>query len=330
MFQKISSNISGRLAVWGILCLNFLGVFVYAFIPEMVFKEHIFYFIIELILLLGTYLVMSKSGIDPVKETGIKNRVDWLSFIYVALISVGLLYFGNFFANIVFYSFESFGYMPAQSSLDEISTIAELVISLFTVALLPAISEEFLVRGGILTSLRRSLGNKKAIIISALFFALLHGSVVQTVHQFLMGVACALLLIAGGSIWYCVALHFFNNAFALIITYLQSFIVQDSAQSATNFFEISSILPSAIMAVVGFVCLIFALNAFMRRLERKRGKEFVCERLSFNTLINRAQRIGEIKVERAEFSSTEKLMLGLSFLTTIALIILDLVKGFGV
>ncbi len=324
-----SGNVSGRLAIWAIVCLNILASFIYLLIPENDLKDHFFYIVIEIVFLLGTLLICRYSGFDVKNATGITKKVDGVGFLYVFVMSVGLLYFGSFFANIIYYALEALGYVAPETDIS-VTNITELVLSLITVAVLPAVSEEVLLRGGIFPSLRNSVGTKKAIILSALFFALLHGSVVQTVHQFIIGAFCALLLIGGGSILYCIALHFFNNAIAVVMTYLQPALLgaESVEMTAVEFFALENLIPSAVISVVGFIALVFALCAFLRRMERKRNLEYIPEKSSISSVLRRAERIEGRELSEKSESVLEKILFFSAVAVTLVIIVVDMVRGF--
>ena len=99
-----------------------------------------------------------------------------------------------------------------------INGVGELIVYIFTLALVPAVSEEIFFRGLILNSLS---GVKKmfAVLISSLCFALYHASAVQFFYQFLFGVCFALLAMSAKSVVPCIFAHFINNAVVLLFTY---------------------------------------------------------------------------------------------------------------
>lgn len=90
------------------------------------------------------------------------------------------------------------------------------VLGLLCVCVAPALGEEFMFRGVMLGSYRRK-GGLKAVVLSALVFALGHFNPAQLVHQFILGVVLAYLVEATDNIWYAVAVHFLNNVLALFL-----------------------------------------------------------------------------------------------------------------
>lgn len=93
-------------------------------------------------------------------------------------------------------------------------------LALLIMAVLPAFGEEFLMRGSVLYGLS-SRGTWFGILVSALFFSLMHANPVQTVHQFGLGLSMAITLVLTGSVWATVLVHFFNNFISVtLVTFL--------------------------------------------------------------------------------------------------------------
>ena len=112
--------------------------------------------------------------------------------------------------------FAQFGLMPPDMEL----TIPErpLTAALFflNIAVVPALVEEFTYRGIVLGSLR-PWGDRFAVGVSALLFALLHRNMAQFPNALLMGLALGYFLVKTNSIWTSVALHFCNNLVVLLV-----------------------------------------------------------------------------------------------------------------
>lgn len=91
---------------------------------------------------------------------------------------------------------------------------ASLPIILLLGAAAPAIAEETLFRGAILQSLRPALG-RGAVVLTALFFALMHFDPWRLAPTFLLGLVAGALVLRTGSIWTAVLYHFVNNALVI-------------------------------------------------------------------------------------------------------------------
>ena len=102
-----------------------------------------------------------------------------------------------------------------------------LLLDLFVFALVPAVMEELLMRGIVLSTLR-PLGNVTAVSVSALMFGLLHGNLAQAPYAFLMGLILGSIYIHTDSLRPVIAVHALANTIAVIMSYLRLY-----ADSAT-------------------------------------------------------------------------------------------------
>lgn len=84
---------------------------------------------------------------------------------------------------------------------------ASLARALFDIAVLPAIGEELLFRGVILSGLLGVFGRRRAIIVSALLFATIHLSPLSFAHLALLGYVLARVRVGSGSLWPCMLIH---------------------------------------------------------------------------------------------------------------------------
>ena len=109
------------------------------------------------------------------------------------------------------------GTLQASSSFP--ATPAALVQALILNALLPAVCEELMFRGGILGAWERR-GADSAIVVSSLMFAALHGSVEGLPVQLVMGFALGYVVMRSGSLWAGVIAHASFNAGVLVAGYL--------------------------------------------------------------------------------------------------------------
>ncbi|MDE5602135.1 MAG: CPBP family intramembrane metalloprotease [Clostridia bacterium] len=141
-------------------------------------------------------------------------------------------------------------------------------LSLIIMAALPAFGEELLMRGNVFHGLStRNIWF--GILMSALFFSLMHANPAQTVHQFGLGIVLALVMTLSGSLWACVLVHFFNNFISLTLT---SFMPQvDVIYYRLGYFNW---LTGAASVIVGLFILISLLYAMYRMGDKKEGGNF--------------------------------------------------------
>ena len=101
----------------------------------------------------------------------------------------------------------------------DVSANYQVVLMLFTTAVVPAFVEEFLFRGLILSNLL-PYGRTTAIFASALLFGVMHQNVEQLFYATVAGLVLGYLYVKTRSIWVCVLLHFVNNFTSVLQTVL--------------------------------------------------------------------------------------------------------------
>jgi membrane protease YdiL (CAAX protease family) len=89
--------------------------------------------------------------------------------------------------------------------------------SLFVIALSPAICEEVLFRGAIMSGLRQRMPAWATILVVGLLFGLFHLSIYRVLVTGLSGVVIAYVVYRSGSIWLGVIIHFINNGTAVLL-----------------------------------------------------------------------------------------------------------------
>lgn len=89
-------------------------------------------------------------------------------------------------------------------------------------AIFAPIFEEWLCRGMVLRGLLTKVKPAWAIIISALFFALIHMNPWQALNAFIIGLVMGFVYYRTGNLYLTMLIHFVNNAFAVILAHIPS------------------------------------------------------------------------------------------------------------
>lgn len=135
---------------------------------------------------------------------------------------------GNFATNYISVFFESaFGIVFESPDMQTPNTPLGIFAFLLQVSVVPALVEEFAVRGVIMMPLRK-YGNLFAIIVSSAIFGLMHGNLVQAPFAFVVGMGIGYLVITTGSMWTGVIIHFLNNFFSCVITLLYDYLPEEA------------------------------------------------------------------------------------------------------
>ena len=136
--------------------------------------------------------------------------------------------------------------IKARSNLD-------FFVNLIMIAVLPAIGEELMFRGGLQRSVNRIFGNHHAAIwLSAIIFSAIHVQFYGFIPRMLLGAGFGYLYYFSGNLWYAILAHFLNNAYAVCIAfYMQKHnIPLDKAEDPIGFpwygYLISAIITIAL------------------------------------------------------------------------------------
>lgn len=172
-----------------------------------------------------------------------KERAEFLSFHRVKVSTLLAVILFTFFsmplislANLVSQFFTTNRVIEAMETTDMGQT-AFLPLFL-SVGIFAPFCEELLCRGIYYRGYRRSGSAFRAMLLSALLFALLHMNINQAIYAFLMGVLAVLLVEATGSLWTSVFYHMLINSSQVILmsamTKIDPGIYSDSAAQLTN------------------------------------------------------------------------------------------------
>ena len=132
-----------------------------------------------------------------------------------------------------------------------IKSTKNYIISLISLALIPAVCEEILFRGVIVNALKHK-GYWFAIVLSSIMFSIFHFSPAQLIYPICFGLILAIVYLKTNNIVFPILLHFINNAFSLSIQYFSN--------SSAPFVHSTSTLIYAIITFIiwiGIMCWMF-------------------------------------------------------------------------
>ncbi|MBO4905488.1 MAG: CPBP family intramembrane metalloprotease [Bacteroidaceae bacterium] len=109
--------------------------------------------------------------------------------------------------------------LPALPDLVPEQSVDQLLntpLGLLTVCLIGPLAEEMIFRAGVLGSLLRSMSPLVAIVLSASFFAIIHGNPAQMPAAFWLGLLLGWAFYSTQSLAAPLAIHIFNNSLAAV------------------------------------------------------------------------------------------------------------------
>ncbi len=192
--------------------------------------------------------------IDVVRVAKLRGKLNAVQILLLPFIAIAAILVFLPLANSWGAFLGLIGYHGAGVSMPSFSNVGFYFLALFVMAILPAIGEEILMRGTVFAGL--STRNVWfGVLMSGLFFSLMHANPVQTVHQFGLGVVLALVVALSGSIWAGVIIHFFNNFISITLT---AYIPQvDQIYQKLGYFNWLTGAASVLVGLFLLVCLLY-------------------------------------------------------------------------
>lgn len=159
---------------------------------------------------------MSQADRDAIVEQFEKPRSNFLMLI---ALPAGFMFCmaGNYIVAFFVSLMDSVGVELTAPESPLPSGFLGAVMYIIQIAFIPALVEEFALRGVVMQPLRR-FGDGFAIFMSSLVFALMHGNMIQAPFALIAGLAIGYFVIATDSIWTGVLIHFANNLFSSLLT----------------------------------------------------------------------------------------------------------------
>lgn len=134
--------------------------------------------------------------------------------------------FANIAAAYVDSIFTSFGIDYSIGETDIPKGVFGFLLYTLSTAIVPAVLEEFALRGIVLGTLRK-FGDTFALITSSICFGIMHGNFEQIPFAFMAGLILGFVTIKTGSLRVAVFIHFLNNFISVAFSYMRNIISED-------------------------------------------------------------------------------------------------------
>jgi len=222
----------------GLVCVLFVALqYVFYFIISMapwLISDTISYIVMSVVLeglfVVAVVTVAASRRKAVVPATTMNKKVNWAMVGMCALVSVVCIVLFSDLSNAFAYTLEAIGYRST-SEIVSLGGVFGYLINIVTVCAVPALCEELMFRGVVLNSFR---GYNKwiGISVSAVAFMLMHGNPEQTIHQLLLGFVLGYIVWETRNIWASILIHFFNNFFAITLSFIMSLVRQNSGEGS--------------------------------------------------------------------------------------------------
>lgn len=206
--------------------------------------------LISMLSLLGAYaFVKVYIRKDDSKKTQKHTVIECFKMLVEAIFFTCLL------QCVIIYAQEKWGLK--NTAVNEILSVEGLdnfllqIFYLTTIGIIPAIFEELFFRKGLI-DLTREYGDKFAILISSLIFAVIHLNITQGIFAFFMGIILGTLYVKTGKLRYGMILHGMNNSYAVLASIFSS-CNWNFAYTVLDYFVISIFIFSILIVILELI-----------------------------------------------------------------------------
>ena len=201
------------------LSQELIAMLVYMLLPD-VYDHYLFSNLLSFITLYGIALPIAYPILKRLPEVSpLKEKAKPSSFIKGFFVAYLTMYVGNFVSIYLIELIQSASGNTLTNPLEESIESTPLWATVLFVAILAPILEEIVFRGIICKRLL-ALGEGFTIILSGLFFALLHGNLYQLFYAFTLGCLFGFIYVKTGKVIYSIIYHMFINFMGSVVTVL--------------------------------------------------------------------------------------------------------------
>lgn len=146
------------------------------------------------------------------------EKSDRCKTVPLFFLGLGFCAFANIGSSVLGNIFSSMGFEYNMPETPKPEGIFGFLLSLIATAIVPAMVEEFAMRGLVLGSLRK-FGDGFALVASSACFGIMHGNFVQIPFAVMVGLFLGFTVIKTNSLKTAIAIHFANNFVAVLMDY---------------------------------------------------------------------------------------------------------------
>ena len=184
--------------------------------------------------MLPPFLLAYVCSTDTLRFLYLKKTTKTTNYLYVILFMLVAIPFVNFLSDINhrlvlpewLSGLETWMKTSEQQAEDltmrmsNTGTINGLLLNILVMALLPALGEELMFRGALLRIFQQWKNKHLAIWVAAAIFSAVHLQFYGFLPRMMLGACFGYMLLWTGSLWLPIVAHFVNNAFIVVVYFL--------------------------------------------------------------------------------------------------------------
>ncbi len=180
---------------------------------------------------------------------------------HLCVVGLGVCMIANYVSNMVIALFDLFNTDALVDVSFECDTPLDIALFYISVAVMPALVEEFAFRGVVLNILRK-YSDGLAILVSAVLFGLMHGNFTQIPFALVVGLILGYIAVKTNSLLPGIIIHFLNNALSVTFNLLTT--NTKLSDSTIMIINTSVMLLIAILFIISFIILSKKHNGFFK------------------------------------------------------------------
>ncbi|MDE6029194.1 MAG: CPBP family intramembrane metalloprotease [Clostridiales bacterium] len=211
------------------------------------------------------------------------------------------------------------GYTVAKSADNMPSefTFGFFVVDVLLTAILPAVCEEFAMRGGLLTTAKKSFGRWGCIVLCGIVFGLFHQNIRQVFYTALFGALAAYLTLNTKSLYPAMLMHFTNNFLSVFVDYADTY----NWAFVGGFYAMLGGIPTwalmlVFLAVMAFGTAMVVLMLYIRDRQIIKKKTETLKDCAFDATNKRVVMMGEFDAEKVKELEMEREVYGKDYAET--------------
>ena len=192
------------------------------------------------------YSLISKINLG---ETYPTQKLNFKLTFLLSAFGLSIAMIANYVSNMTIGVFDMFG-IDANVDIDyKCDNLLEVILFYASVALLPALVEEFAFRGVILKIMRKH-SDSLAVVVSGVMFGLMHGNFTQIPFALVVGLILAYITVKTNTLIPAMIIHFLNNSLAVTMTLLTS--NENISDTIVEYINIVLMIAIAILGIISF------------------------------------------------------------------------------
>lgn len=249
------------LGVAGYLMINFMMSFPLILMPavsDLYMNDPTFQSVVTIFLsVFGMLIPFGLCGFYLEKRTGrevykFNKPVSVPLMITAVFLGFFVCLVGNYVTSLFVEAMSSIGITLTAPELATPEDLPGRIIYAVAIAVVPALVEEFAIRGAVMQPLRRH-GDWFAIVASAIVFGVLHGNLIQAPFALIAGIGIGYAVCVTESMWTGVIIHFCNNLYAVVTEFMIADIPDEERLNTVYYIVMVVLYAVSIAGTVAFV-----------------------------------------------------------------------------